>query len=253
MKTKKFLKVLLFLFLIILTWFVYSKYFKKSEILSSKPVNITTSIEEESIYNSNIIKDINYTSRDLKGNEYILVAKEGEIDLNNSDIIFLTDVTAYIKLVKNSELILSPADGKIVVINKVEENEFFKDKRIQVSIFLSPLDVHVNRYPVSGEIVYSKYHTGDYLVAWHPKSSLKNERTTVVINNKKFGEVLYRQIAGAVARRIVNYATTNTHIVQGEDSGFIKFGSRVDLFLPLESNIKVKLGDRVSGGISVIA
>ena len=156
-------------------------------------------------------------------------------------------------IVKNSELILSPADGKIVVINKVEENEFFKDKRIQVSIFLSPLDVHVNRYPVSGEIVYSKYHTGDYLVAWHPKSSLKNERTTVVINNKKFGEVLYRQIAGAVARRIVNYATTNTHIVQGEDSGFIKFGSRVDLFLPLESNIKVKLGDRVSGGISVIA
>ena len=137
-------------------------------------------------------------------------------------------------------------------INKVEENEFFKDKRIQVSIFLSPLDVHVNRYPVSGEIVYSKYHTGDYLVAWHPKSSLKNERTTVVINNKKFGEVLYRQIAGAVARRIVNYATTNTHIVQGEDSGFIKFGSRVDFFLPLESDIKVKVGDRVSGGMSVI-
>ena len=156
-------------------------------------------------------------------------------------------------IIKNSELILSPADGKIVVVDEVNESEFFKDKRIQVSIFLSPLDIHVNRYPVSGEIVYSKHHTGDYLVAWHPKSSLKNERTTVVINNKKFGKVLYRQIAGAVARRIVNYATTNTLIEQGEDSGFIKFGSRVDLFLPLESNIKVKLGDRVSGGISVIA
>lgn len=155
-------------------------------------------------------------------------------------------------IVKNSELILSPADGKIVVVDEVNESEFFKDKRIQVSIFLSPLDIHVNRYPVSGEIVYSKHHTGDYLVAWHPKSSLKNERTTVVINNKKFGEVLYRQIAGAVARRIVNYATTNTLIEQGEDSGFIKFGSRVDLFLPLESEIKVKVGDRVSGGMSVI-
>jgi len=118
MGKKKFLKVLLFLFLIILTWFVYSKYFKKSEILSSKPVNITTSIEEESIYNSNIIKDINYTSRDLKGNEYILVAKEGEIDLNNSDIIFLTDVTAYIKLVKNSELIVITSNyGKYNTIN----------------------------------------------------------------------------------------------------------------------------------------
>ena len=155
-------------------------------------------------------------------------------------------------IVKNSELILSPADGKIVVVDEVSENEFFKDKRIQVSIFLSPLDIHVNRYPVSGKIVYSKHHTGDYLVAWHPKSSLKNERTTVVINNKKFGEVLYRQIAGAIARRIINYAITNTLIEQGEDSGFIKFGSRVDLFLPLESEIKVKVGDRVSGGMSVI-
>jgi len=156
-------------------------------------------------------------------------------------------------IIKNSELILSPADGKVVVINKADENEFFKDKRIQVSIFLSPLDIHVNRYPVSGEVVYSKHHTGDYLVAWHPKSSIKNERTTVVINNEKFGKILYRQIAGAVARRIVNYAITNTLIEQGEDSGFIKFGSRVDLFLPIESNIKVKVGDRVSGGISVIA
>jgi phosphatidylserine decarboxylase len=155
-------------------------------------------------------------------------------------------------IVKNSELILSPADGKIVVVDEVSENEFFKDKRIQVSIFLSPLDIHVNRYPVSGKIVYSKHHPGDYLVAWHPKSSLKNERTTVVINNKKFGEVLYRQIAGAIARRIINYALTNTLIEQGEDSGFIKFGSRVDIFLPLESEIKVKVGDRVSGGMSVI-
>jgi phosphatidylserine decarboxylase len=109
-------------------------------------------------------------------------------------------------IIKNPELILSPADGKVIAIKEVDELEYFNDKKIQISIFLSPLDIHVNRYPVSGEILYSKYHKGEYLVAWHPKSSDKNERTTVVIKNKKFGEVMYRQIAGAVARRIVNYA-----------------------------------------------
>ena len=152
----------------------------------------------------------------------------------------------------NSEQILSPADGKIVYINKVDEKEFFNDKRIRVSIFLSPLNIHVNRYPVSGEVTYSKHHHGNYIVAWHPKSSEKNERTSVVIKNKKFGEILYRQIAGTVARRIVNYAQKNIHVKQGEDSGFIKFGSRVDLFLPLNTDVKVKVGDKVKGGITII-
>ena len=152
----------------------------------------------------------------------------------------------------NPELILSPADGKIVAIKEVTETEFFNDKRKQVSIFLSPLDIHVNRYPVSGKIIFSKYHKGKYLVAWHPKSSDKNERTTVVIDNKKFGEVMYRQIAGAVARRIVNYAKPNKKVIQGDDSGFIKFGSRVDLLLPIECKIRVKIGQKVKGGITEI-
>ena len=156
-------------------------------------------------------------------------------------------------IIKNTELILSPADGKVISINEVNELEYFKDKKIQISIFLSPLDIHVNRYPVSGEILYSKYHKGEYLVAWHPKSSDKNERTTVVIKNKKFGEVMYRQIAGAVARRIVNYAKVNYNVEQGDDSGFIKFGSRVDLFLSKDLNLKIKVGDKVKGGLTIIA
>ena len=156
-------------------------------------------------------------------------------------------------IIKNPELILSPADGKVIAIKEVDELEYFKDKKIQISIFLSPLDIHVNRYPVSGEILYSKYHKGKYLVAWHPKSSDKNERTTVVIKNKKFGEVMYRQIAGAVARRIVNYSKVNSNVEQGDDSGFIKFGSRVDLFLSKDLNLKIKVGDKVKGGLSIIA
>ena len=156
-------------------------------------------------------------------------------------------------IIKNPELILSPADGKVIAIKEVDELEYFNDKKIQISIFLSPLDIHVNRYPVSGEILYSKYHKGEYLVAWHPKSSDKNERTTVVIKNKKFGEVMYRQIAGAVARRIVNYAKVSSDVEQGDDSGFIKFGSRVDLFLSKDLNLKIKVGDKVKGGLSIIA
>ena len=156
-------------------------------------------------------------------------------------------------IIKNPELILSPADGKVISIKEVNELEYFKDKKLQISIFLSPLDIHVNRYPVSGEVLYSKYHKGNYLVAWHPKSSEKNERTTIVIKNKKFGEVMYRQIAGAVARRIVNYAKVNSNVEQGDDSGFIKFGSRVDLFLSKESNLKIKVGDKVKGGLTIIA
>ena len=155
-------------------------------------------------------------------------------------------------ILKNPEIILSPADGKVVLIKEVDELEFFNDKKLKVSIFLSPLDIHVNRYPASGKILYSKYHKGKYLVAWHPKSSDKNERSTVVIENKKFGKIMYRQIAGAIARRIVNYAKVNSYVEQGDDSGFIKFGSRVDIFLSKDCKLKVNVGDKVKGGITVI-
>lgn len=149
--------------------------------------------------------------------------------------------------------LLSPVDGKVVVIEEVEETEYFNDKRMQVSIFMSPINVHVTRYPASGAIKYSKYHPGKYLVAWHPKSSTDNERTTVVINTPKFGEILYRQVAGALARRIVNYAEEGESVQQGEDAGFIKFGSRVDLFLPLDCAIAVKLDQKVIGAKTCIA
>jgi phosphatidylserine decarboxylase len=153
----------------------------------------------------------------------------------------------------NNSQVLAPVDGKVVVIEEVFEKEYFKEKLIQVSVFMSPLNVHVTRYPVGGNIAYSKYHPGKYFVAWHPKSSEENERTTVVVDNNTYGKVLYRQIAGAMARRIVNYAKENNEVTQGADSGFIKFGSRVDLFLPLDTNIKVKLNQKVRGGQSVIA
>ena len=149
--------------------------------------------------------------------------------------------------------ILAPVDGKVVAIEEVFETEYFNDKRIQVSIFMSPFNVHVTRYPISGSVKYSKYHPGKYLVAWHPKSSTDNERTTVVINTPKFGEILYRQIAGAVARRIVNYAEVGESVRQGEDAGFIKFGSRVDLLLPLNCGIAVKLNQKVVGAKTCIA
>ena len=153
----------------------------------------------------------------------------------------------------SDDKILSPVDGKVVIIKKVFEKEYFKDERLQISVFMSPINVHVTRYPSSGEIVFSKYHPGDYLVAWHPKSSEKNERTTIVLKTKTFGEILYRQIAGALARRIVNYAKVGKNAIQGEDAGFIKFGSRVDLFLPLDSKVKVKLNQKVIGGETVIS
>jgi phosphatidylserine decarboxylase len=156
-------------------------------------------------------------------------------------------------ILKNPEIILSPADGKVVLIEEVDEVEFFNEKKIKVSIFLSPLDIHVNRYPVSGKVLYSKYHKGKYLVAWHPKSSDKNERSTIVIENKKFGKIMYRQIAGAVARRVVNYAKVDSIVEQGDDSGFIKFGSRVDIFLSKDCKLKVNVGDKVIGGITIIA
>ena len=149
--------------------------------------------------------------------------------------------------------VVSPVDGKVVVIEEVFEKEFFNEKRLQVSVFMSPINVHVTRYPVAGEVVFSKYHPGKFLVAWHPKSSEENERTTVVVSSKKFGNVLHRQIAGALARRIVNYAKQGQQITQGSDSGFIKFGSRVDVFLPIGTKLDVKLNDVVKGGTSILA
>ncbi|MCJ7758927.1 MAG: phosphatidylserine decarboxylase family protein [Gillisia sp.] len=153
----------------------------------------------------------------------------------------------------NNVEVLAPVDGKVVVVEEVFEKEYFKDKRLQISIFMSPINVHVTRYPIGGTIKYSKYHPGKFLVAWHPKSSEENERTTVVVENPDIGEVLYRQVAGALAKRIVNYAQEGQEVLQGSDSGFIKFGSRVDVYLPLNTNITVKLNDTVIGGKSVIA
>ena len=153
----------------------------------------------------------------------------------------------------NDKKILSPVDGKVVVIESVYEKEYFKDNRRQISIFMSPINVHVTRYPASGRITYSKYHPGKYLVAWHPKSSLENERTTIVIDTPEYGEILYRQVAGAMARRIVNYANKGDKVIQGADAGFIKFGSRVDVFLPLDIPIKINLNEITKGAQTIIA
>jgi phosphatidylserine decarboxylase len=149
--------------------------------------------------------------------------------------------------------VIAPVDGKVVVIEEVYEAEYFKDQRLQVSIFMSPINVHVTRYPVNGKVKFSKYHPGKYLVAWHPKASTENERTTVVVENRTFGEILYRQIAGALAKRIVNYAQEGMQVVQGTDAGFIKFGSRVDLYFPLGTEINVKLNQKAVGGKTIIA
>ena len=153
----------------------------------------------------------------------------------------------------NDHTIIAPVDGKVVVIEEVFEPEYFKDKRLQVSIFMSPINVHVTRYATSGKVKYSKYHPGKYLVAWHPKASTENERTTVVIENRIFGEIMYRQIAGALAKRIVNYAEEGTHVRQGEDAGFIKFGYRVDLYFPLGTTINVQLNQKAVGNRTIIA
>ena len=153
----------------------------------------------------------------------------------------------------SDEHVVAPVDGKVVVIEEVFEAEYFKDQRLQVSIFMSPINVHVTRYPVNGRVKYSKYHPGKYLVAWHPKASTDNERTTVVLENRIFGEILYRQVAGALAKRIVNYAKEGMQVVQGTDAGFIKFGSRVDLYFPLGTELNVKIGQKVVGAKDIIA
>ena len=149
--------------------------------------------------------------------------------------------------------ILAPVDGEIVAIEEVFVKEFFNEKRLKISIFMSPLNVHVTRYPVSGKVVYNQYHKGKFLVAWHPKSSSDNEQTSIVVHTKNFGDVMYKQIAGAMARRIVNYAQIDNQVQQGFDSGFIKFGSRVDVLLPLSAKKKVNLNDDVKGAETVIA
>ena len=156
------------------------------------------------------------------------------------------------ELTINDNQIICPADGKVVVIEEVTEVEYFKDRRIQVSIFMSPANVHVNRNPVTGEVVYNQYHKGKYLVAWHPKSSTENERWSVVTRNSH-GEILYKQIAGALAKRICNYTKVGQKINQGDEYGFIKFGSRVDVLLPLNAQINVQLNQVVKGGVTVLA
>ena len=152
----------------------------------------------------------------------------------------------------NTNHIISPADGKVVVIEEIIDTEYFNDKRIQLSVFMSPANVHVNRNPINGEVVYNQYHKGKYLVAWHPKSSTENERWSVAVKNEK-GTILYKQIAGALAKRICNYTKVGQQVKQTEEYGFIKFGSRVDVLLPLGTKINVDLNQKVQGGVTVLA
>jgi phosphatidylserine decarboxylase len=172
-------------------------------------------------------------------------------------LVLLVLVISFFRIPKRAytigdDVIVAPADGKIVTIEEIQADEYFKDRRLQVSIFMSPLNVHVNLNPLGGEVVYSKYHSGKYLVAWHPKSSTDNERHTIVYrNNEK--EILVKQIAGALAKRIVNYLQVGQRVEQATEMGFIKFGSRVDLIMPLNVKLKVKIGDWAKGGVTVIA
>ncbi len=182
---------------------------------------------------------------------------EWQIAIFSVTLVFLILILQFFRNPKrntiiNDNTVVAPVDGKVVVIEEVYEKEHFKDHRLQVSIFMSPINVHVTRHPINGEVIFSKYHPGKYLVAWHPKASEENERTTVVVKNNNI-EVLYRQIAGALAKRIVNYAKEGEKVVQGSDSGFIKFGSRVDVYLPIGTDVSVTLNQKVKGGESVIA
>ena len=196
---------------------------------------------------------INIASFAFIGNNY---PKTAAIIFIASVIVFLFIVSffriPYRSLTQGEREVICPADGKVVVIEEIMEEEYFNDRRLQVSIFMSPANVHVNRNPVSGEVVYNKYHKGKYLVAWHPKSSVENERHSVVIKNDK-GEVLVKQIAGALAKRIVNYLSIGQEVHQGNELGFIKFGSRVDVILPLTAKVSVQLNQMVKGGVTVLA
>ena len=205
-----------------------------------------------------IIATFFFTVSVIISSDILIESENIKIALQSGFLIFYSLILWFFRNPKrkvdiDDNIILSPADGKVIKIKQVKENEFFNDERIQISIFLSITNVHVTRFPISGKVIYNKYNPGKYLVAWHPKSSEKNERTTVVIKSNYFGDILYRQIAGAVARRIVNYAKTDLEVTQGEDSGFIKFGSRVDIFLPLNSNISIKKGQIVKGAVSVLS
>jgi phosphatidylserine decarboxylase len=181
----------------------------------------------------------------------------GQLSLVASIIIYVLVLQFFrnpiISISKNPNHILAPAEGKVVVIEKTEEGEYFKDQIIQISIFMSPLNVHICRTPAAGLIKYFKYHMGKYLVAWHPKSSTENERTTMVIEIKPGVEILVRQIAGAVARRIKWYVSADQKVDQGDEYGFIKFGSRLDIFLPLDAKVVAELGQKTKGGQTVIA
>ena len=197
----------------------------------------------------------------LVGNLLLLQFNKGANLVNGlvagaSAIVFLLILqffrSPFRHLFTHEDLLLAPADGKVVVIERVFEPEYFEDERTQISVFMSPINVHVTRNPISGIVKYFKYHPGNYLVAWHPKSSSQNERTTVVVQSELGPMVLFRQIAGAMARRIVWYVTEGDEVNQGEEFGFIKFGSRVDLFVPLNTDIKVELGQKVKGGETVI-
>lgn len=199
-----------------------------------------------------ILAGINIASQSLLGEESII----GKIILAISLVFFILIVQFFRNPSRNTIInenhVIAPCDGKVVVIEEVEEPEYFKDKRKQISIFMSPLNVHVNKNPLSGIVKYAKYHPGKYLVAWHPKSSTENERTTLVIAGSK-AEILFRQIAGAVAKRIVYYVKEGQQVKQGEEMGFIKFGSRVDIYLPLTAQINVSLQQKTKGGETVIA
>ena len=189
---------------------------------------------------------------------YFIPIKWLEMTIQITAVAFLIIVLQFFRnpiriAAVSDNYILAPVDGKVVVIEEVFEPEYFKDKRLQVSIFMSPINVHVTRYPISGTVKYSKYHPGKYLVAWHAKASTENERTTIVVENKVFGEIMYRQIAGALAKRIINYAEEGTKVVQGDDAGFIKFGSRVDLYFPLGTKINVNLKEVATGAKTIVA
>ena len=205
-----------------------------------------------------ILLGTTFTAVVLLLSDYLISANWIKMTLQIATLVFLIIILQFFRnpkrtVILNENQILAPVDGKVVVIEEVYEGEYFKDKRLQISIFMSPINVHVTRYGLSGIVKFSKYHPGKFLVAWHPKASEENERTTVVVENATFGAVLYRQIAGALARRIVNYAQEGMQVVQGTDAGFIKFGSRVDLFLPLGTQVNVVLNQKAIGGKTIIA